>query len=126
MTNRTAPTPSTADGLLEVPAAVLELLKLPALDGLRDAQVRGRECFWCKERRPLTAETAVDLGQQLSPVAGTSSPMRWYPRACRPCTIDRAYPALLGHLRMCEQCVDNTEVCEVGSVLRWLVKEGRR
>lgn len=113
------------EAMLEVPAAALEALGLPPLDGLHDAQVRGASCVWCSTG-PLNAENAVDLGEQMSPLPGSASPMRWYPRACRPCIADRAQRGLFAHAPMCEQCVDEAGVCEVGRGLYRLVREGRR
>lgn len=125
---RTGPALATTappDALLEVSAAVLEVLALPALHGLRDEQVRGASCVWCGYR-PLNAENAVDLGEQMSPLPGSASPMRWYPRACRPCVADRAHRGLFAHSPMCEQCIDEAGVCEVARGLYRLVREGRR
>ncbi|MFI8346640.1 hypothetical protein [Streptomyces sp. NPDC085596] len=74
-------------------AEVLRALaqELPAPDTLSDDHRRGRTCVWCDTQ--LTAETAfLDFGQ-------LTSPQRWFPRACRPCTDergDRARTALEG------------------------------
>ncbi|WP_445524815.1 hypothetical protein [Streptomyces cyslabdanicus] len=130
MTNRTVPAPGPAEGLLEVPAAVLTLLGLPALEDLKDAQVRGRACVWCGTG-PLTAETAVDYGEQLSPISddADSARMRWYPRSCRECrprTGQRAYRALLDHAPGCAECCAAAPGCEIGRGLTRLVREGRR
>ncbi|MFJ2568192.1 hypothetical protein ACIO02_35605 [Streptomyces sp. NPDC087568] len=129
MTNRTPPSPAVAEGLREVPAAALELLNLPLLDGLRDGQVRGRHCLWCR-RGPLTSETAIDLGEQMSPLSSDSdsSRMRWYPRACRRCIRTRAYRALLDHVHPgpCEPCENAAPGCEIGRALNRLLREGRR
>ncbi|MET8692784.1 hypothetical protein ABZV65_09580 [Streptomyces bauhiniae] len=65
-------------------AAVLRALaqELPAPDTLSDDHRRGRACVWCGTQ--LTTETAyLDFGQ-------LTSPRRWFPRACRPCTDVRA------------------------------------
>lgn len=125
MTNRTAPSSTAAEppGLLELPAGVLELLELPALEGLRDDQARGQDCCWCGNG-PLTTETCVDLGQQTSRASGTVE--RWYPRACRPCTGTRAYSALLDHSPTCTECRTAAPGCEVGRTLNRLVREGRQ
>ncbi|MFI1287470.1 hypothetical protein ACH4VM_02980 [Streptomyces sp. NPDC020792] len=122
MTNRTAPTRSAAEGLLEVPAGALTLLALPNLDEVTDDQARGARCVWC-QRGPLTAETAIDLGQQKSPRGETR-----FPRSCRPCIRERAYRALLDHVHPgpCAECEDSSPGCEIGRALNRLVREGRR
>lgn len=109
-----------------VPADVLQLLGLRHLEGLRDDQVRGQDCVWCGT--PLTAETAVDYGEQLMPLseAADSARMRSYPRACRLCTRTRAYSALLDHTPSCEDGCRETPGCEVGRALNRLIREGRR
>ncbi|MEU1409513.1 hypothetical protein ABZ471_46110 [Streptomyces sp. NPDC005728] len=49
----------------DVPPEVLGALAehLPGLDGLPDERARGRGCVW--RGQYLTAETAVDLGEQV-------------------------------------------------------------
>jgi hypothetical protein len=101
------------------PTEVLALLELPALDALTKRQTEGGDCVWCAT--PLTAETAVDLGERTD-TDGTHR----FPRACHPCTGTAAYRALLDHGPVCEQCVDNADQCEVGRGLRRLIREGRR
>ncbi|MET8824806.1 DUF6415 family natural product biosynthesis protein [Streptomyces sp. NPDC004610] len=59
----------------DIPA---ETLVLPALGTLSDAQVRGEVCVWDAAEKPLTVETAVDLGERES-----DGDRRWFPRACR-------------------------------------------
>ena len=103
-----------------IPAAVLEILGLPSRDGLEDDQARGATCVWCRFR--LTAETAVDLGEHLSPPDGT----RWFPRACRKDTADRAHRGLFTHAPLCEQCTDDASSCDVSRLLYRLVRENRR
>ncbi|MFJ1653715.1 hypothetical protein ACIOC2_20455 [Streptomyces sp. NPDC088337] len=69
MTNRTPPSPAAAEGLLEVPAAALALLHLPPLDGLRDGQVRGRHCLWCRSGPCPECETSspgCEIGRALN------------------------------------------------------------
>lgn len=105
-----------SSALQAIPAEVLELLALPALEGLTDGQVRGAECVWCKER--LSIETAVDLGEHQAP--------RWFPRACSVCAGERAHKGLFAHAPMCEQCVEEPGGCEVGRWLYRLVRENRR
>ncbi|WP_320784214.1 hypothetical protein [Streptomyces sp. CRN 30] len=106
------------------PEAV-ELLGLPGLDGLTDDQVRGADCVWC--RTGLSIETAVDLGELQSPLAGTTSEhgTRWFPRADRRCIAPRARRALDSHTPMCEQCADERAICPVGRILQQLAKEQR-
>jgi hypothetical protein len=110
----------------EISAEILEILALPALDGLAVDKVRGAECLWCP--KTLTVETAVDFGQQRSPLSGSSSisGMTWFPRACRTCVADRAHRALFAHAPMCEPCVDNAANCIVGRGLYRLVRDCRR
>ncbi|MFH9977960.1 hypothetical protein ACH4ND_01605 [Streptomyces sp. NPDC017179] len=128
MTHRTPPLAPAAEGLLDVPAAALELLKLPALDAVTDGQSRGTDCVWCRVR--LTIETAVDLGEQKGSLEGASSltGATWFPRACRPCTRERAYHALLNHVHPgpCEPCENAAPGCEIGRALNRLLREGRR
>ena len=119
MTHRTTPVPGPAGGLLEVPAAILELLELPALETVADGQSRGADCVWCTYG-PLTTEMAVALGERKS--RGVTR----FPRACPPCAAAHAHAALFKHAPTCEQCVDEAEVCEVGRVLYRLIREGRR
>ncbi|MEU5363359.1 hypothetical protein ABZ354_07645 [Streptomyces sp. NPDC005925] len=107
-----------------IPAPVLEILGLPSLDDLADDQTRGATCVWCQVR--LTAETAVDLGEHLSPLPGTAPPMHWFPRACRKDTADRAHRGLFTHAPMCEQCTDDPGGCEISRWLYRLVRENRR
>ncbi|WP_073951555.1 hypothetical protein [Streptomyces kebangsaanensis] len=131
MTNRTVPTPTAGEPagiLLELPASVVEVLGLPALEDLRDDQAHGRNCVWCSDG-PLTVAASVDLGEQTSPLSSTtpSAPMRWFPRACRPCIGRRAYGALLDHAPGCKEgCRTSALGCEIGRTLNRLVREGRR
>ena len=99
----------------------LALLPLPDLDGLTDDQTRGATCVWCPvDSPPLTVETAIDLGEHMSLLSGSTSPMRWFPRSCRDCTAAYALRALHDHVLRCEQCTDNPACCDVGRVLRRL------
>ncbi|MBQ0947638.1 MULTISPECIES: hypothetical protein [unclassified Streptomyces] len=102
------------------------MLDLPGLRKLTDDQVRGADCVWCKAS--LTADTAVDFGEQTSPAPWSTSTvgMRWFPRACPACVADRAHRGLFDHAPNCEQCVDAAERCETSRVLYRLVREGRR
>lgn len=102
----------------------LALLQVPGLDRLVERQVHGTACVW--DGVPLTVGTGVDLGERMSPQEGTASPMRWFPRACRPCVHTAAYRALLDHAPSCEQCVDDAAGCEIAVALRRLMREYRR
>ncbi|MFF4752640.1 hypothetical protein ACWD5R_11510 [Streptomyces sp. NPDC002514] len=112
----------------EIPAEVLLILALPALDGLADGKVRGAECLWCPTS--LTGATAVDFGQQRSPLNGSSavSGMAWFPRACRSCVADRAHRGLFTHTVACPLCqAEQTAAdCIVGRGLYRLVRDCRR
>ncbi|MEU6098380.1 hypothetical protein [Streptomyces sp. NPDC047079] len=104
---------------------VLEVLALPALDGLTDDQTRGATCVWHGGDR-LTAETAIPLGEHMSPLSGVTSLLRWFPRACRTCVADRAHRGLLVHAPMCDLCADEAGQCPIGRGLYRLVREYRR
>jgi hypothetical protein len=97
--------------------AVLEELALPPLCGLTEAQTRGAVCVWHGGER-LTAETAVDLGEQTDP--------RWFPRGCRDCVADRAHNGLFAHCSTCPDCTTVAGKCEIGRGLYRLVRECRR
>ncbi|MEU9337250.1 hypothetical protein AB0D49_29500 [Streptomyces sp. NPDC048290] len=62
---------------------VVDLLALPVLDELTDAQARGAVCVWDPTEDQLTAETAIDLGERQTDGG------HWFPRACRPHTALR-------------------------------------
>lgn len=104
------------------PASAVDWLALPALGTLTDQQVRGQACVW--DAAPLAGAPAVDLGEQATSRAG--QPVRWFPRACRPCLGLRAYQAILDHGSTCEQCVDDGSRCDTGLSLSRLVREARR
>ncbi|MFE0819184.1 hypothetical protein [Streptomyces sp. NPDC058847] len=110
-----------------IPADVLAVLTgvLPALDTLTNDQVRGAHCAWC--RTPVTADVAIDFGEQTSPSPWSTSTigMRWYPRACPACIAKAAHRGLFAHAPSCEQCTDAAERCEISRVLYRLVREGR-
>ncbi|MEU8538357.1 hypothetical protein [Streptomyces parvulus] len=101
-----------------VPPNVLALLGLPQFGDLTADQVRGAVCVWGSEG--LTAERAVDLGEQDGPDG------RWWPRGCPACTASRAHRGLFEHAPSCEQCVDSGERCEINRVLYRLVRAGHR
>ncbi|AJP02071.1 hypothetical protein TU94_11755 [Streptomyces cyaneogriseus subsp. noncyanogenus] len=100
-----------------VPEA-LAALSLPDHESLTARQRRGVVCVWCPMR--LTAETAVDLGEQ------TGDDGRWWPRACGPCVGRRAHRALYTHVALCEPCVDDVGQCQAGLALTRLVRKYRR
>ncbi|MFD5002238.1 hypothetical protein ACFWMV_04950 [Streptomyces mutabilis] len=109
-----------------IPADVLAVLAavLPDLDTLTDDQVRGAHCAWCKVS--LTADIAIDFGEQTSPAPWSTSTigMRWYPRACPACVADRAHRALLVHAPACTDC--HTSDCDTSRALYRLARDGRR
>ncbi|MGW7673523.1 hypothetical protein BX257_2998 [Streptomyces sp. 3212.3] len=109
----------------EIPEDVLAVLALPALDSLTDDQTRGTTCVWHGGDR-LTAETAVPLGEHMSPHRFATSKMRWFPRACRDCVAERAHRGLLVHGGTCRNCADPAVECSVGRGLYQLVREYRR
>jgi hypothetical protein len=104
----------------------LALLPLPDLDGLTDEQARGAVCVWDATEPPLTGDVAVDLGEHMSPLEGTISPMRWFPRGCRRHVHDAAHRVLMDHAPRCEQCVENVADCDTGRALLRLMREHRR
>ncbi|MFJ6656026.1 DUF6415 family natural product biosynthesis protein [Streptomyces sp. NPDC091377] len=101
------------------PVTVADLLGLPPLDTLTDDQARGATCVWdASETRPLTAESAVDLGERVTGV-------HWFPRACRAHAGDRAHLALLDHVPQCEECTERKAMCDIGRALyRLAVRRG--
>ncbi|MFJ4687038.1 DUF6415 family natural product biosynthesis protein [Streptomyces sp. NPDC088789] len=101
------------------PVTVADLLGLPPLDTLTDDQARGATCVWdASETRPLTAESAVDLGERVTGV-------HWFPRACREHAGDRAHRVLLDHVPACEECTERRAVCDIGRALyRLAVRRG--
>lgn len=90
-----------------------DALALPDPAKLNADQVRGGHCCWCNT--PLTAVTAVDLGER-------RHPMHWFPRCCTTCirATDRS------HVGMCETCVEEPGACETAAALRQLVREYAR
>lgn len=107
-------------GAADVSPETLRVLVLPSLDLVTDAQTRGASCVWCDG--PLTTDMAVDLGETMSPLKGTTSPMRWTPRACPACTAERARRGRFAHATTCEQCTDDDAQCPVGEGLLDLVR----
>lgn len=100
-------------------ASALELLPLPNVRRLSDAQLRGALCVWCDT--PLTGATAQGLGERPGP-DGT----RIFPRGCEPCVHREAVRVSTLHTRTCERCIKNTEPCPERRALRDLALEGRR
>ncbi|MFC9280227.1 hypothetical protein [Streptomyces collinus] len=107
-----------------IPREVLATLAdhLPQFDSLPAEEARGRGCVWCGWH--LTAETAIDLGEQLEPLHGR----RWFPRGCHRCTADRAHRAMLDHCSACPLCADADTAahCVTGRGLYRLQRECRR
>ncbi|MGW2720869.1 hypothetical protein [Streptomyces sp. NPDC001492] len=102
----------------------LALLELPDPDGLTTEQVRGAVCIWNRNEPPLTAATAVDLGERRHKrLDGRYST---FPRACHRHTHEAAYKALIAHTASCEQCVDDSTQCPTGRALLRLMREHRR
>jgi hypothetical protein len=97
--------------------AALALLALPAVDDLKSRQVRGASCIWCD--LPLTAETAIDLGER-------DDPQLRFPQACSPCTRRAALAAIHEHAPACDNCVRHAPDCATGTALIRLTKVGRR
>ncbi|MEV6752370.1 hypothetical protein [Streptomyces sp. NPDC051214] len=108
---------SGAGGTLEAPP-----VHLPDPGELSDQQVRGRACVWCAVA--LNNATAYDLGVRDTDAHG--SPVRWFPRSCRPCAVVAAHKALLDHTEKCLQCYDNQAHCADGQALRQALKDTRR
>lgn len=100
----------------------LALLPLPTLDGLTEAQVRGRACVW--NGVVLTAETAVDLGPRRKKHLGND--YDWYPRGCKSCTGGAALRALHEHAPTCAECCAYAGSCATGRILLRLIRDGHR
>lgn len=102
----------------------LTLLELPNLDALTTEQVRGAVCIWDRKEPPLTAATAVDLGERRHKrLDGRYST---FPRACHRHAHEAAYKALIAHTASCGQCVEDSTQCETGRALLRLMRENRR
>lgn len=106
------------------PQALVELV-VPDLATLTDAQVAGLVCVWGSSEEQLTDEAAVDLGERMTELTGSTSPMRWFPRGCRAHVGEQAYEALFAHtMERCEQCRDS-ETCDIGqALLRLFMRRG--
>lgn len=95
-------------------------LPLPDVGQLSESQQRGAACVWCKA--PMTAVTAVDLGERRIRVLDTH--FTAFPRGCRPCTAKAARRALWNHGALCEECMDaDRGLCETDMALRRLIRE---
>lgn len=106
----------------DVPTSALALLPLPEPDTLDEPQLCGRACCWCS--KPLSNDTAIDLGQRTSDThGGTAS---WFPRTCRGCMGPHVQQTAEHHARICEQCVDDVAVCTMARALRLLSLEHAR
>ncbi|CAM5555044.1 hypothetical protein GCM10010345_66500 [Streptomyces canarius] len=100
----------------------LAVLPLPEFHTLSQDQVRGITCVY--GGAALSPATAVDLGERrLRRVGGRVS---WFPRACRRCALEQAMHALVAHSQVCEQCVDDRNLCTTGLGLVRAVREARR
>ena len=110
----------------EIPPEVLALVPLPDVEEMTDDQTRGRTCVWGGEQ--LHGGTAIDLGERLEPMAGSSSlnGVRLFLRGCPACTHQQAHRALLDHASACEQCVDDATQCDIGRGLNRLMRQARR
>ncbi|MEV0982618.1 hypothetical protein [Streptomyces sp. NPDC049915] len=106
----------------EIPAKVIKLLAVPSLGDQTEAQLRGAACVW--DGTPLTAETAVELGERRH--RRLDGHYSTFPRGCASCIGDRAHQALLDHGHTCERCVDGGALCIVGRTLHQLVREAQR
>ncbi|MEU9337530.1 hypothetical protein AB0D49_30945 [Streptomyces sp. NPDC048290] len=98
-----------------IPPEALELLALPLLESLTPDQARGAVCVWGATENPLTAETAIDLGEQ------HDGDRHWFPRACRQHTGKHAYRALQDHAPQCDNCIRDAVSCTTGAALRYLM-----
>lgn len=110
----------------DIPPEVLALLPLPDVEAMTDDQTRGATCVWGGER--LRSDAAIDLGERLEPVDGSTSTqgIRLFLRACAPCAGRAALQALHEHAPRCEQCVADASLCPEGLGLRRLMREARR
>lgn len=103
-------------------AALFSTWELPTTSRLTAPQVRGAHCVWCGTQ--LNGATAVDLGQRYEAILGVVG--RWFPRGCRPCTLEQALAAYKAHWGTCEQCTDDATLCDVRRGLRALTLDLRR
>lgn len=101
------------------PEAALVLLELPDVEDLSADQRRGAVCVWTG--RPLTNETAIDLGERTA-----DDGMLWFPRATREGVRRKALSTLHLHSQACEQCMDDYRSCPEGYPLVRLVREFRQ
>lgn len=106
----------------ELPLEVVRLLAVPALDEQSEEQLRGAACVW--DGQPLTAETAVQLGERRH--RRLDGHYSTFPRGCASCVAERAHSALLAHGSSCGRCVSEKELCPVDTALHRLVREAQR
>ncbi len=97
------------------------LLELPPFNSLSAQQVRGLVCVWGGEG--LSSGPAVGLGTRTFNRLGTR--VAWFPRGCPRCVHEAAIRALRDHQGMCEQCVDDTAVCDTRTALTARAEEHR-
>ncbi|MGW6215177.1 hypothetical protein [Streptomyces sp. NPDC055109] len=111
---------------VDIAPKVLEVLALPALDTLNEDRAAGRACVWGGEL--LTIETAVHLGEQLSPNPSSTSVIgeRWFPRACSNCVTARAQQGMFAHCSTCSECAAEAGRCETGRGLYRLMRQWRQ
>lgn len=103
----------------EIAYPAVEALVLLPFAELPDDRRRGAVCLW--DGVPLSADTAIDLGERQAD-DGTS----WFPRGCRACVLAQAMRALQLHTQSCEQCTDDFTQCLTGHGLVRLMREARR
>lgn len=73
-----------------------EMLPMPRLRDLSEAQVQGKQCVWC------AGLSTFDLGSRLSTLNGGLHP--WRPRGCAACTRSEARRVFRNHIRSCARC----------------------
>jgi hypothetical protein len=110
----------------DIPREVIALLPIPDVKDMTDGQTRGATCVWGDEQ--LHSSTAIDLGEHLAPMEGSTSTqgVRLFLRACGACTRRAVLRALHAHAPTSEQCVDDAVRCPEGAGLRRLMREARR
>ena len=110
----------------EILPEVLKRLTLPSPDTLTHVQVTGAACVWtgAEPYKEACGEPSFDLGEQTSPLPGTTSPRRWSPRTCRTHLTSQAFRGLHDHSEECRLCTDKeTAPCPVGrSLIRLLLR----
>jgi hypothetical protein len=84
------------------------------LDVLTDGQRRGATCVWHGGKR-LIVEKVVDLGEHMSPLRGSTTLIRWFPRACHTCVANRARHGLFAHCTTYKDGADEAGRCAMGA-----------